>query len=252
MKILNNLSTSLLFILLLCFTQKAFAQFESQAVDSTKIADPYKKRAFIGFSGGIARPIGNFSNRSTESTNSALAEIGSAFNLIELNYRLFDQFHLSIGYWNIRNGVDEQAVRNRLIAEQGKQYEVEATNYSLRLVVAGVGLTKTSNSLDVDLRFQLAYGSAFSPSFNIEEFDPSTNIRNSYKKSAEKENGFGAGISMAFRIHLNSYLDLKPSANYFLFQKEFNNLSLNPNLSTKINYEVLCLNLGIAYRFIQD
>lgn len=161
-------------------------------------------------------------------------------------------FHLSLGYWNIRNGVDEQAVRDRLIAEQGKQYEVEATNYSLRLVVAGVGLTKSANSMDIDLRFQLAYGSAFSPSFTIEEFDPTTNIQNNYQQSAEKKNGFGAGIAMAFRIHLNSYLDLKPSANYFLFQKEFNNLNLNPNLSSKINYEVLCLNLGIPYRFIQD
>lgn len=92
MKSLDNHSSSLLLILLLCFTQKSFAQFESRVVDSTEVIDPYKKRAFIGIGGGIARPIGNFSNRSTESTNSALAENGSAFNLLEVNYRLFDQF----------------------------------------------------------------------------------------------------------------------------------------------------------------
>ncbi len=252
MKNCTNPNPTLLLLFLILFSQVVFAQIEQETNDSIKGVDPYKKRAFVALGGGLARPIGNFSNQNTESTNSALAKNGTAFNLIEFDYRLFDKFHLSLGYWSIQNGVDEQAVARRLIAQNGNQYKVNATNYELRMLVAGVGLTKSSNSVDFDIRFQASYGSAFSPSFEIDEFDPITNTQRTYNNSTEKQSGFGAGIAMAFRIHLNQYLDLKPSANYFIFQSEFNNLSLNSGLPTEINYEILCLNIGIAYRFIQD
>jgi hypothetical protein len=65
----------------------------------------------------------------------------------------------------------------------------------------------------------------------------------------------GGGLSMGLRFHLNEYLDFHSSATYFILEKTFDDIQFNDqNVSTSLNltYETLCINFGIAYRFVDD
>ena len=57
----------------------------------------------------------------------------------------------------------------------------------------------------------------------------------------------------SLRIHLNEYLDLTGNASYIIFQKSFDeietNSSTNETSTASINYEVVSITFGLAYRF---
>ena len=70
---------------------------------------------------------------------------------------------------------------------------------------------------------------------------------------AEDESGLGIGLNAGLRIHLNEYLDLTGNASYIIFQKSFaeieTNSSTNETSTASINYEVVSITFGLAYRF---
>lgn len=247
------------FLILLCgiccsIYQSAKAQAlspeEINQQDSSK-TDPFRKRAYLGVEYGFAIPMGSFSAEFETPEKSAFAQNGSSLNLLKFGYRLTSNFYASGQYSILRNPLDERGIEKRLSARSNSQYQVEAKEYLLKVFLLGVGISKRSKSVDIDLRFLGGYGNASSPRLNILE-KKNNGSTSQFQIPLEKQSGFGGALSMGLRIHLNEYLDFSSSAAYYIFEKNFEQLNLNQGQSSNISYEILNLTFGICYRFIPE
>ncbi|MEQ8908560.1 MAG: hypothetical protein RIC95_05180 [Vicingaceae bacterium] len=223
---------------------------ESNGQDSLK-TDPFRKRAYIGLEYGFSIPMGSFSADTEAQNKSAFALNGRSFNILKFAYRIRSSFYACGRYAIMQNQVQESGIESRLASQSASRFQVEAKSYELRAFFLGVGVTKRSKSLDVDLRFLGGYGNTFTPSLQITETD-SNGLKTQRALPTENQSGFGGALSMGLRIHLNEYLDFTSTASYLIFEKNFEDVSLNPTQSSRLSYEVVNLNFGIAYRFIPE
>ncbi len=240
-------------ILISCIflTQFCFSQAEKDS--SITVENTYKQRAYIGLSYGFAIPMGNFSANSPDELNSAYAKNGQNFHLFDFGYRFNDAFSGKAYYLSASNDVDDNLLSENLSKNSDKQYTVDASNFDLKALLVGIGISKVSNSMDLDLHFLLGIGNSFLPSFDVLVKDPQDNSEQNFLLQSAKESGLGVGLNAGFRIHLNKNFDFLTQAAYIIFEKEFERLRIDQNnsssSSTKVSYEILTINFGFAYRF---
>jgi hypothetical protein len=159
-------------LLILAFLFCSIQLLRAQANESPSDEPPtpsknYYKRAYLGMAYGFAIPMGTFSANTISDGNSAYANGGGSFNALEVGYRVRSNFFVSGKYTIIRNGVDETTMEDELQSITGFNYQISASDYNLKAVMLGAGLTKRSNAIDIDLRFYMGFGTTFLPTFNV-------------------------------------------------------------------------------------
>jgi hypothetical protein len=240
------------FISLLILSTLSISLYSQIEDTTTVIKDKFDKNAFIGVHYGWSMPMGSFSEPSNEDGGSAFAKNGSKLALIDFGYRFKKSFFVGLSYINLNNSVNEEEL-SRNLSNDEFLFTATASDYELRALMIGVGFTKSSRTADFDLRFNLGYGTTYLPSFNISQKDRLSGEVEELLFQAEKESGIGIGLNAGLRIHFNEYLDFTSNLSYVIFQKSFDeietNSAANEASSASINYEVVSITFGLAYRF---
>ncbi len=220
-----------------------------------KVKNPYHKRAYAGFGLGMAIPMGLFRSNDDFELVSAYAENGFSMHIVDVGYRLKDVLIAGGFYLNATNPINENLYARALGYKNDYSYEMETTSYELKAVLLGIGISKSSNSLDLDLRFLAGYGNTFVPAFTIKETNTLTLESWNYEIPSQKKGGAGVGLNLGLRIHLTPYLDLNNQLSYIVFQRNFEELIDTQNQSirpSEFSYEIINLTFGLAYRFIDE
>ena len=235
-------------LVMICFPKLIF----SQANEASTPIEKTDYKAYIGFNLGFSIPNGSFEATNIESNQPGYATNGQSLQLIDLGYRFYQNLNASFHYLRLQNGFNENAFADNL-RTQDFRYGVEASNYELNAAMVGLGFVKPTNSISLQMQIMLGFGNVFIPSILIEETNQSGDVRTIQIASA-KENGFGFGVSGGFRIHLNERLDLSTQASFINFQKDYEQVeSSNGQVAvqnSRVNYEVIAVNFGLAYRFM--
>jgi hypothetical protein len=223
---------------------------------SSKIPNPYIKRAYVAMAYGFAIPMGSFASNSS-TPGSAFAKKGSSFELIDFGYRLNEAFSLRAFYLNAANGIAERDLSNSLQTTNGTSYRLsEHSNYELKALFIGLGLCKPANSLDFELDFLLGYGNSFSPSLLFVKSNSASPGPENFSFQTTQKSGLGVGLSSSIRIHFNKEVSLFSAASYLIMERKLNQMnttdgSINSS-PDKISYELLSITFGLAYRFIHE
>lgn len=217
----------------------------------------YYQRAFIGISGGFSLPRGGFSAANNDIGNSAYADNGWNIHYIDAGYRIGKTLGVSFSYFVHQNDLNERELLASLAGDKDYRFlSANAGEYELKGIMLGLFVCKTSNSLDLDLLFQFGYANFYVPDINIKWQERSTGETGNLKYVPTAKNTFGAGISAGLRIHLNTYLDFVSRINYSIFENSFTQrvegIAGAAPVNTNLTYQVLGINFGIAYRFIND
>jgi hypothetical protein len=247
----------IVFLLLLSSLQGFSQAKESGQLDTTiSKKSSFKKRAYIGVSGGYSLAMESFAAANADILASAYAKNGSSLQLLNAGFIIKESFSAKAVYAKHKHSVEANRLSNDLSQAGTLDYAVSASEYELNALLLGVGLSKQRNSIDLELHFLFGFGNIFLPSFNLIERNPANNTASEINFPAIKENGSGVGLSAGFRIHLNEYLDFTTDATYLIFEKEFEQLRIENGVRSSVNssvtYEVLNLNIGLAYRFLNN
>lgn len=223
---------------------------------SSKIPNPYIKRAYVAMAYGFAIPMGSFASNSN-TPGSAFAKKGSSFELFDIAYRLNEAFALRAFYINASNGIAERDLSNSLQTANGSSYRLsEHSDYELKALFFGVGLCKPANSLDFELDFLLGYGNSFSPSLLFTRSSSTLTGQENFSFQTTQKSGLGVGLSSSIRIHFNKELSLFTSASYLIMERKLNQMETDGDAiisaPDKISYELLSITFGLAYRFIHE
>lgn len=226
-----------------------------QAKDSTakNSFNSNTRRAYLGISYGFSLPMGSFSINGENLENSAFANDGTNFHLFDFGYLISESFSVKSFYLSAKNELNENKLAEAINKTHNKQVSIQASSYELKALMIGLGITKVKPVVDFDLHFLLGYGQSFLPAITVSERDTATlDIKNTLFNPSS-DYGFGVGLSTALRVHLNKVIDFTTQLSYTVFEKEFEQLRIENNTTqltqSKIGYEILSVNFGLAYRF---
>ncbi len=245
----------LLFLISFC-GNSSFAQARDSAIAEAP-KNKYYKRAYLGFSIGVAYPMGSFSAKNEEFDNSAFAESGFNLHYIEGGYRIGKTLGVAAYLFTKTNSIDYDLLRKSRTSKTGNSYiEASGGDYELRGAMLGLLVSKKNDVVDLDLRFMLGNAGFYLPEVKLKYRDQTSNQIHEQRFRPTQERSFGVGLGAGMRIHLKDYLDLMLNGTYLLFQNDFTQVvEEGPNLSevkSELNYEVVNLNIGLAYRFITE
>lgn len=238
----------------------SFSILYGQASDSSLFIPPkkyYYQRAYIGISYGLSYPMGSFSASNTEFDNSAFAQAGTNLHYLDFGYRIGKTLGASLFLFTKNHAINFDKLRRSRTAQTGLNYrQVSGGDYELRGAMLGLQVSKANDVIDLDLRFLVGNAGFYLPRLNLQYRDPNSSEIINQSLSATVEKGYGVGVGAGLRIHLNHYLDFMANGTYILFQQTFNQVledqNQKVNIKSKINYEVVNLNIGVAFRFIND
>lgn len=237
-------------ILLLFFPAVLFSQAAETDIPATK--DIF--RAYIGLSYGPSVSLGSFARDNNDEGIASYAKNGRSLQILDYGFRVYKNLNIAGHYIRLSNSLAEGSLEDDLRGN-GFRYTVDASNYELNAGLIGIGFIKESNSIALQMQVMLGYGNIFLPSISLVETDSIGNSTN-IKISSNAKSTLGLGIGGGIRIHLNKYLDFTTFATYVNFQKSFSQrLVTNGNKRIQegeINYEVVNVSFGFAYRFLRD
>ena len=224
----------------------------SQALEKPQAIEKLDYKAYVGVNFGFAIPSGSFASVDEQDINSGYALDGQSLQLFDVGYKFYQNLNASVQYIRLRNGVDEEALARSLSAP-GLRYTVEASSYELNAALLGIGFVKPTNSISLQMQIMVGYGNVFIPSFDVRQLDNAGNTTD-FRFTSSRESGFGFGVSGGFRIHLTDRLDFTTHAIFINFRQDYDQLATSGGQvsiqSGQINYEVINVNFGLAFRFL--
>lgn len=233
---------------------------QGQALDTTYAPTPQKnyfKQIHVGFSVGISMPMGSFSNKNNEVNNAAFAKTGFNYNMIDAGYRMGKTLGVCASYINVNNELSVKDLIQRINQNNAIKFvHGQSGDYQMNGLILGLLVSKKDRIIDLDLKFMGGISNVYIPQLVLDYKNASTNEVETIRYKPINKNTFGVGLSAGFRVHITQHLDFMCHGNYLIFQNTFDRqvesvqgVSIE---KTKLNYEVFNLNIGIAYRFLND
>ncbi len=247
---------TLAFIFSICFFNQISTAQALEPDLANSDTNHYYQRIYIGISGGFSRPMGSFSAHNEEFGNSAYAKAGSNLNALDAGFRIGKTLGVSLSYFRTKNEVSIANIEQNLNFSSVRINSRTAGDYQLNGILVGLLVSKMNNVADMDLKFMLGYANFHIPTIQFEGTEIQNQSPYYLRYQSINKNSLGLGIGMGVRVHMNEYLDFMANTSYLLFQDKFDQLVVENGFQSKneitLSYEVLTINFGIAYRFLDD
>jgi len=224
----------------------------SQAKENPIPVEKPDYKAYVGMTFGFSIPSGSFAASDNENSRAGYANNGQSIQLLDVGYRFYQNLNASAHYIRLQNSLDENALADNLRSD-GFRYSVEASSYELNAALLGIGFVKPTNSISLQMQIMVGFGNVFIPSIDVEETNDMGEVR-TIRFASSKESGLGFGVGGGFRIHLTERLDFSTQAAFIYFQQSYEQLARSGGQTSiqegEINYEVISVTFGLAYRFL--